>query len=91
MLAQLRGERWRERGDLIVNANGLTFFSSHMQVDAARRSVSRQYILITPNAIEGRARLDKDVKIIRLVIDSLEHHSLYRISFNKANLSRDTA
>jgi chromosome segregation ATPase len=37
----------------------------HNQVDAARRSVSRQYILITPNAIEGRARLDKDVKIIR--------------------------
>ncbi|RCI11526.1 hypothetical protein L249_7482 [Ophiocordyceps polyrhachis-furcata BCC 54312] len=38
---------------------------NHRQVDAARRSVSRQYILITPNAIEGRARLDKDVKIIR--------------------------
>jgi hypothetical protein len=37
-----------------------------MLVDVARRSVSRQYILITPNAIEGRARLDKDVKIIRL-------------------------
>ena len=90
MLAQLRGERWRERGDVKVNANGLTFFS-HMQVDAARRSVSRQYILITQNAIEGRARLDKDVKIIRLVIDSLEHHSLYRISLNKANLSRNTA
>lgn len=35
------------------------------KVDAARRSVSRQYILITPNAIEGRARIDKDVKIIR--------------------------
>ncbi|KAF7545651.1 hypothetical protein G7Z17_g9018 [Cylindrodendrum hubeiense] len=41
--------------------------STNMLVDAARRSVSRQYILITPNAIEGRARLDKDVKIIRLV------------------------
>ncbi|KAJ4164127.1 hypothetical protein LMH87_005812 [Akanthomyces muscarius] len=40
--------------------------STNMLVDAARRSVSRQYILITPNAIEGRARLDKDVKIIRL-------------------------
>ncbi|KAK4082613.1 hypothetical protein Purlil1_11155 [Purpureocillium lilacinum] len=39
--------------------------STNMLVDAARRSVSRQYILITPNAIEGRARLDKDVKIIR--------------------------
>ncbi|RDA83340.1 hypothetical protein CP532_5220 [Ophiocordyceps camponoti-leonardi (nom. inval.)] len=39
---------------------------NYRQVDAARRSVSRQYILITPNAIEGRARLDKDVKIIRL-------------------------
>ncbi|KAM0511765.1 hypothetical protein ACHAPE_009555 [Trichoderma viride] len=40
--------------------------STNMLVDAARRSVSRQYILITPNAIEGRAKLDKDVKIIRL-------------------------
>ncbi|PHH83875.1 hypothetical protein CDD83_2881 [Cordyceps sp. RAO-2017] len=40
--------------------------STNMLVDAARRSVSRQYILITPNAIEGRARLDRDVKIIRL-------------------------
>ncbi|KAF7545713.1 hypothetical protein G7046_g9497 [Stylonectria norvegica] len=40
--------------------------STNMLVDAARRSVSRQYILITPNAIEGRARLDSDVKIIRL-------------------------
>ncbi|PNY27249.1 Structural maintenance of chromosomes protein 6, partial [Tolypocladium capitatum] len=38
--------------------------STNMLVDTARRSVSRQYILITPNAIEGRARLDKDVKII---------------------------
>lgn len=36
-----------------------------MQITAARRSVSRQYILITPNAIEGRASLSKDVKIIR--------------------------
>ncbi|KAG6003238.1 hypothetical protein E4U21_002238 [Claviceps maximensis] len=40
--------------------------STNMLVDTARRSVSRQYILITPNAIEGRATLDKDVKIIRL-------------------------
>ncbi|KAF4121559.1 Chromosome segregation ATPase [Geosmithia morbida] len=40
--------------------------STNMLVDAARRSVSRQYLLITPNAIEGRARVDRDVKIIRL-------------------------
>ncbi|KAJ4255049.1 Structural maintenance of chromosomes protein 6 [Fusarium torreyae] len=40
--------------------------STNMLVDAARRSVSRQYILITPNAIEGRARLAKDVQVIRL-------------------------
>ncbi|KAF5022772.1 hypothetical protein F66182_5187 [Fusarium sp. NRRL 66182] len=40
--------------------------STNMLVDAARRSVSRQYILITPNAIEGRARLEADVKVIRL-------------------------
>lgn len=39
--------------------------STNMLITAARRSVSRQYILITPNAIEGRASLDKDVKIIR--------------------------
>ncbi|KAF6826633.1 DNA repair protein [Colletotrichum musicola] len=40
--------------------------STNMLITAARRSVSRQYIMITPNAIEGRASLDKDVKIIRL-------------------------
>ncbi|KAL1867842.1 hypothetical protein VTK73DRAFT_3923 [Phialemonium thermophilum] len=40
--------------------------STNMLISAARRSVGRQYILITPNAIEGRATLDKDVKIIRL-------------------------
>ncbi|KAL6870237.1 P-loop containing nucleoside triphosphate hydrolase protein [Trichoderma novae-zelandiae] len=50
--------------------------STNMLVDAARRSVSRQYILITPNAIEGRARLDKDVKIIRSVFKSHQHHNL---------------
>lgn len=36
-----------------------------LQVAAARNSVGRQYILITPNAIEGRAKLDKDVTITR--------------------------
>ncbi|KAK0648780.1 hypothetical protein B0T16DRAFT_408777 [Cercophora newfieldiana] len=40
--------------------------STNMLITAARRSVNRQYIFITPNAIEGRAKLDKDVKIIRL-------------------------
>ncbi|KAK5653541.1 hypothetical protein OQA88_8800 [Cercophora sp. LCS_1] len=40
--------------------------STNMLITAARRSVNRQYIFITPNAIEGRANLDKDVKIIRL-------------------------
>jgi chromosome segregation ATPase len=35
------------------------------QITAARRSVNRQYIFITPNAIEGRNALEKDVKIIR--------------------------
>ncbi|POS76630.1 hypothetical protein DHEL01_v204967 [Diaporthe helianthi] len=40
--------------------------STNMLISAARSSVSRQYILITPNAIEGRASLDKDVKITRL-------------------------
>lgn len=39
--------------------------STNMLVEAARRSVGKQFILITPNAIEGRARIDKDVKIIR--------------------------
>lgn len=38
-----------------------------MKITAARRSVNRQYIFITPNAIEGRNTLDKDVKIIRWV------------------------
>ena len=37
-----------------------------LQITAARRSVGRQYILITPNAIEGQEKMDKDVKIIRL-------------------------
>ncbi|KAK0713828.1 P-loop containing nucleoside triphosphate hydrolase protein [Lasiosphaeria miniovina] len=40
--------------------------STNMLITAARRSVNRQYIFITPNAIEGRNTLDKDVKIIRL-------------------------
>ncbi|KAG8162808.1 hypothetical protein KVR01_007286 [Diaporthe batatas] len=40
--------------------------STNMLISAARSSISRQYILITPNAIEGRASLDKDVKITRL-------------------------
>jgi hypothetical protein len=53
---------------------------STSKVDAARRSVSRQYILITPNAIEGRARLDKDVKIIRLVL--FQDLAQYRVANN---------
>ncbi|KAK4185294.1 hypothetical protein QBC35DRAFT_389855 [Podospora australis] len=40
--------------------------STNMLITAARRSVNRQYIFITPNAIEGRNALDKDVKVIRL-------------------------
>ncbi|CAJ2508781.1 Uu.00g138070.m01.CDS01 [Anthostomella pinea] len=40
--------------------------STNMLITAARRSVGKQFILITPNAIEGRAQVDKDVKIIRL-------------------------
>ncbi|KAH6614761.1 hypothetical protein B0J18DRAFT_440171 [Chaetomium sp. MPI-SDFR-AT-0129] len=40
--------------------------STNMLITAARRSVNRQYIFITPNAIESRNTLDKDVKIIRL-------------------------
>ncbi|KAL2024796.1 hypothetical protein VTK56DRAFT_5617 [Thermocarpiscus australiensis] len=40
--------------------------STNMLITAARRSVNRQYIFITPNAIEGRNTLDRDVKIIRL-------------------------
>ncbi len=36
-----------------------------LQASAARRSVGRQYILITPNAIEGPVALDRDVKVIR--------------------------
>lgn len=38
-----------------------------IQISAARSSISRQYILITPNAIEGRASLDRDVKVTRYV------------------------
>ncbi|KAI1438183.1 hypothetical protein GGR50DRAFT_691650 [Xylaria sp. CBS 124048] len=40
--------------------------STNMLIGAARRSVGKQFVLITPNAIEGRANLDSDVKIIRL-------------------------
>ncbi|OTA95956.1 hypothetical protein M434DRAFT_393250 [Hypoxylon sp. CO27-5] len=40
--------------------------STNMLITTARRSVGKQFILITPNAIEGRANIDKDVKIIRL-------------------------
>lgn len=42
--------------------------STNMLVSAARRSVGRQFIMITPNAIEGRAKVDKDVNIIRYVL-----------------------
>ncbi|TLD15784.1 uncharacterized protein PgNI_00441 [Pyricularia grisea] len=44
----------------------LTNVTGSKKVSAARRSVSRQYIMITPNAIEGRAKVDKDVKIHRM-------------------------
>ncbi|KAF3763752.1 hypothetical protein M406DRAFT_85163 [Cryphonectria parasitica EP155] len=40
--------------------------STNMLISAARNSVGRQFILITPNAIEGRANLDQDVKITRM-------------------------
>ncbi|KAK3936904.1 hypothetical protein QBC46DRAFT_295384 [Diplogelasinospora grovesii] len=40
--------------------------STNMLITAARRSVNRQYIFITPNSIEGRSALEKDVKVIRL-------------------------
>ncbi|KAI2627499.1 P-loop containing nucleoside triphosphate hydrolase protein [Hypoxylon sp. NC1633] len=40
--------------------------STNMLITTARRSVGKQFVLITPNAIEGRAKIDKDVKIIRL-------------------------
>ncbi|KAH8645619.1 P-loop containing nucleoside triphosphate hydrolase protein [Xylariales sp. PMI_506] len=39
--------------------------STNMLVQAARRSVGKQFILITPNAIEGKVKYDKDVHIIR--------------------------
>jgi structural maintenance of chromosomes protein 6 len=39
--------------------------STNMLITAARRSVGRQYILITPNAIEGSSHREKDVHIIR--------------------------
>ncbi|KAI2622644.1 P-loop containing nucleoside triphosphate hydrolase protein [Hypomontagnella submonticulosa] len=41
--------------------------STNMLITTARRSVGKQFILITPNAIEGRANIDKDVRIIRLI------------------------
>ncbi|KAI1452968.1 P-loop containing nucleoside triphosphate hydrolase protein [Annulohypoxylon moriforme] len=40
--------------------------STNMLITTARRSVGKQFVLITPNAIEGRAKIDKDVTIIRL-------------------------
>ena len=43
---------------------------SGLQITAARQSVNRQYIFITPNAIEGRGSLGKDVKVIRYVLCS---------------------
>lgn len=39
-------------------------------------SVSRQYILITPNPIDGNAKVDKDVKIIQYVFPLLHNHLL---------------
>ncbi|OTA98571.1 hypothetical protein M426DRAFT_28321 [Hypoxylon sp. CI-4A] len=40
--------------------------STNMLITTARRSVGKQFILITPNAIEGRAQVDKDVRIISI-------------------------
>lgn len=51
--------------------------STKMLVDTARLAVGKQFILITPNAIEGAAHLGKDVKIIRLVFPS---HPLYPLT-----------
>lgn len=51
----------------LFQVSGPDHVTDASQVSAARNSVSRQYILITPNAIEGRANLDKDVKITRYV------------------------
>ena len=44
-----------------------------LQMTAARRSVGRQYIFITPNAIDGKNGFDKDVKIIRYALSRLRH------------------
>lgn len=49
---------------------------AQQQVEAARRSVGKQFILITPNAIEGRAKVDKDVKIIRYKMPAAPPHRL---------------
>ncbi|KAI1773714.1 P-loop containing nucleoside triphosphate hydrolase protein [Hypoxylon cercidicola] len=50
--------------------------STNMLISTARRSVGKQFILITPNAIEGRAaKIDKDVKIIRQVFPFSRHHT----------------
>jgi len=51
-----------------------------LQCEAARRSVGRQYILITPNAIEGRTQLGKDVTIIRYAED-LSHIAVSLLPF----------
>ncbi|KAK0669740.1 putative structural maintenance of chromosomes protein 6 [Cercophora samala] len=40
--------------------------SQNMLVTAARKSVNRQYIFITPNAIDSKIALEKDVRLIRL-------------------------
>lgn len=68
-----------------MNIDELTFSFLHTQVDAARRSVSRQYILITPNAIEGHAGLDKDVKIIRSVFRISQTSQSMRLHLNKTD------
>lgn len=40
--------------------------AAEMLVSAARRSVGKQFILITPNVVETRADFGKDVKVIKM-------------------------
>lgn len=46
--------------------------STNLIIGAARRAIGRQFILITPTGIGGGAERDADVKLIRLVMPTLD-------------------
>ncbi|ETS85485.1 hypothetical protein PFICI_03510 [Pestalotiopsis fici W106-1] len=52
--------------------------AAEMLVSAARRSVGKQFILITPNVVETRADFGKDVKVIKMAKPRKDNRNIRR-------------